>query len=123
MTELENIKVGDKVCIIHQGGWDRRIFRLDICEVEKVTKTQITAMGRRWIKQTGREFGFSEWMNIFLQPLTDEILAKYKRDKEIIEAEEHTMDAVEILKKARGQDALKLAPLAKKIIEAEEDSE
>jgi hypothetical protein len=57
MNELLDIQVGDKVCEMERAGWSQRITHFRIGEVQKISKTQFTAFGRRYLKSSGVEVG------------------------------------------------------------------
>ena len=75
MNELENIKVGDKVIV------GRGYVSDLICNVERITKTQIIVNGRRFSKKNGRLVGGDVWSCDRLTIATDEKIEKLKRDK------------------------------------------
>lgn len=55
---LSDLVVGDEVCVPITAGWGREVTGLHVGPVEKVTATQITALGERWIRSSGRRVGF-----------------------------------------------------------------
>jgi hypothetical protein len=114
MTKLENMKVGDAVCLVHRIGWKQRV-NLDEGVVEKITATQITAMnGRRFKKDTGKEIGThaARWsIQPRLQPLTDELIAEAALGEEYAAAERICAAWAKTLERARDADALELAKL------------
>lgn len=64
-----DIKVGDEVVI------DRKI----IAKVERITKTQFTANGRRFLRNSGFEHGGDYWHPKLAQPATPETLKEAER--------------------------------------------
>ena len=67
-----DIKVGDQVII------DGKV----IAQVERVTKTQFTANGRRFLRNCGWQVGGSKWHFKAAEPATPELLEKVKRRME-----------------------------------------
>ena len=58
MRNLENVEVGTEVAYVRRFGWRLADIQVTKGVVEKVTKTQITALnGRRFNKRTGLELG------------------------------------------------------------------
>jgi hypothetical protein len=120
MNKLDNMKVGDAVCLVRRNGWKQRV---DIYQgaVEKVTATQITAMGgRRFKKDTGREIGNrnSRWsVTPTLEPLTSELLAEAALGEEYAAAERICAAWAKKLERARDENALALAKILPEIPE------
>lgn len=117
MTELNDVKVGDEVCAIYRHQWSQTILRFNRGKVEKVTKTQITALGDKWVKRTGRKVGSGDWSNSRLQLLTPETLAEYENHKKVREDERLCAKAANILKEASEYKAIMLRDIALQIIE------
>lgn len=112
MDELHDVQVGDRVCIAHRAGWSGRIYCLDVAEVEKVTRTQITAFGGRWLIRTGRRVGeISRYSADLLQRLTPEIEAEAAEDAAISAAEKKCRLWAEALRRARNNDAVRFAAM------------
>ncbi len=111
MGDLDNIKVGDAVCIRVRFGWSS--FRLQKGVVEKVTETQITAFGgQRFAKRSGKQIGYGGTFHVpHLMRLTDKLLAEEDQEKRGYEAEQLCKSASEILSRARGEEAIELAAL------------
>lgn len=121
MGKLDDLKVGDAVCVAESGGWDRRILRLNRGTVEKVTKTQVTALGDRWLKSTGCRVGSGGgWSQEYLQRLTPEIEAEFEIDQLMFQAERDCKKASDLLSRQRGENAINLHHLAKAVIAAME---
>lgn len=68
-TDLENVKVGDKV--IFSNGWDE-----SIAIVSKVTKTQIHVGISRYRKCNGRAVGAGVWDRRRIDPYSEEAALK-----------------------------------------------
>jgi hypothetical protein len=118
---IENMKVGDKVCVVTRGGFHGRIYRLEVGEIERVTKTQITAFGRRWMIRTGFEVGsVGSWSRPKIIPYTAEIQNEFDNDKKAKNAERKCAMAGSILSSARGDVALKFSDLAQRITDKHE---
>lgn len=114
MSDLSTLKVGDAVCVIvvtRGTSGVLSIFRKGV--VEKITKTQITAFGgMRYMIRNGRALGTRDsWHTEYIQPLTDKIIARAEHGTRIRSAQMLCSRAAEMLNKARGDDAIRLAAL------------
>lgn len=122
--KLEDLKVGDEVCLLDYRGFgcSRPYFRKR-GRVEKVTKTQITAFdGYRFLVSNGREVGCPHGRFSIpprLTPLTDEILAEVELAEKKDHAEKLCCRVAELLRRARDEDALRLAAMIGDDLKAE----
>lgn len=69
MNNFENAKVGDTVLVTKNSGF--KSYRVK-SSIEKVTKTEITADGTRYKKDSGRAVGSSGWNIEFIYPYSEE---------------------------------------------------
>lgn len=69
MNNFENAKVGDAVLVTKRAGLKPYIVKSSI---EKVTKTEITADGKRYRKKSARAVGDSGWNTEFIYPYSEE---------------------------------------------------
>ena len=112
--KLEELKVGDEVCVTGSAGWQRYLTAKRKGTVEKVTATQITAFGGwRFSRRNGSEIGsgLSYYNRDFIRPYTEEIKTQEAETKKILKAEKIVARAAEILSQARGEKAVQLAAL------------
>lgn len=104
-------KLGEDVCI-HRTGWDGLTIDFQVGKIEKITKTQVTAMGRRWMRSTGREVGCNgDYRSPKLERLTDEIAAQVERDKTVLSAKRKIIQLHDATRKVGKADAVKVAAL------------
>jgi|GEM_PF-6847143 len=110
MGEFESAKIGDPVAIVGSYGWSRRL-RAEFGEIERVTKTQVTAFcGRRFMRHHGLEVGTSnDPRGAILRRDTPELRAKIALDAAYDRAEKKCLDWADRLRRARGEDAVSLA--------------
>ena len=110
--ELENIKEGDRVALVSYGGWSNRITAA-FGTVERTTKTQIVAFGRRFMRRNGFEVGASTsfYSGPRLKVDTPEIRAEVETGNKEAIAERKVRRWAEILHRAKGDDAVKYAAL------------
>jgi hypothetical protein len=119
MSDLENVAVGDMVCMVITHGYRRLIVGLHTGKVEKIKGTQIAALGTRWNKVTGREIGGSSWTPTYLQILTDDLQQEAERGRKTLEVEKTLSRVSAILLKAEGDEAVRWAEvLPQELIEA-----
>lgn len=113
MSDLfEGAKVGDEVCQKMRYGFRSDLFTLSIGKIEKVTATQITALGSKWRRSDGLLISSGDkWRRPYIQPVTPEILAEWAEVKAIIAAEKACEHAAEKLRRAKGEAAVMLAAL------------
>jgi hypothetical protein len=106
-----NTKVGDAVCIKCSAGW--RHYTLRHAQITKVTKTQVVAFDRRWSRRSGDEIGGggNRYNRDYLQRTTPEVLAEAAATQAMIDAERACGNAADVLKRARGEDAVRIAAL------------
>ncbi len=106
--------VGDAVALVHQMGWGSRT-RLTKGTVEKVTKTQVAALGgRRFNIRTGVEIGAPSsryHASPKLARLTPELLAEEAESQQIEAAERKCYAWADLLQRARSDDAVRLAEM------------
>jgi hypothetical protein len=104
-------KVGDAVCIKCSAGW--RHYTLRHAQITKVTKTQVVAFDRRWSRRSGDEIGGTggRWHRDYLLRATPEVLAEAAAMQDMIDAERACGSAADVLKRARGQEAVRIAAL------------
>ena len=76
MSELEDLKVGDKVIV---GGYYTNIR---IRQVEKVTKKHIVVEGNKFSKEFGWIDGCSSYTSDHIRPATEEDIRRVKEDEE-----------------------------------------
>lgn len=69
MNNFENAKVGDAVLVTKNAGF--KSYRVK-SSIEKVTKTEITADGKRYKKESGSAVGSSGWNIEFIYPYSEE---------------------------------------------------
>ena len=69
MSNFENAKVGDAVLVTKNAGFKSYLVKSSI---EKVTKTEITADGKRYKKESGHAVGSSGWKIEFICPYSEE---------------------------------------------------
>lgn len=122
--KLEDLKVGDEVCLLgYRGFGPNRPFFQKRGKVEKVTKTQITAFGgNRFVISSGREVGCAYGRFSYpprLLPLTDEILVEVELAEKTDHAERLCGQVAELLRRARDEDALRLAAMIGDDLKAE----
>ena len=72
--DLHNVKVGDQVVI------SNRSNGLSVANVERVTKTQFVAGGRRYTK-CGREVGADTWSSSYARKPTPELLNRAQSEQ------------------------------------------
>lgn len=109
--KLSDLEVGDKICVIDHVGFGRDRFQLNVGVIERVTATQITALGARWTK-SGRKVGqSSSWDPQFLTVWTSELQAEADQHGVIIRAERVCHDAGSRIGWLRGNDAVRMAAL------------
>ena len=110
MGEFEGAKIGDPVAIVWSYGWSRRL-RAEFGEIERVTKTQITACcGRRFMRHHGFEVGtLIDPRGAILRRDTPELRARIAQDAAHDVAEKKCLDWADKLRRARGSDAVALA--------------
>ena len=77
---LNGLKVGDEVAVHGRGFGDR----VAVYKVEKLTPTQIVVRGDRYDKATGRERGASAYDRMSLEPVTEEVRQKIRRDRLLV---------------------------------------
>ena len=118
--KLEDLKVGDAVALPRYAGWSGRID-LTKGEVERVTKTQIVALGgRRFKKRDGIEVGRKQYgynSAPRLRPVTPELLEEERQDRLEEAAERKCREWAKKLERARGEDALRLADMLPEVPE------
>lgn len=106
----KNAQVGDPVCIVVTYGGFAYFLRLVRGQIERLTDTQVVAIGgRRFSRTTGREIG--QYMRDTLEPLTPELIAREARDAAYEVAERVCYRAAKVLNNARADDAVRLAAL------------
>ena len=112
MTRLNDVKVGDPVCLVHRHQWNGQVSLLRGV-VERVTATQvITLEGRRFKKADGVEVGQgrSSWRAPdVLSPITQELLDEEADSDAKRQALRKCRDWSERLERARGSEAVRLA--------------
>lgn len=69
MNNFENAKVGDAVLVTKTAGFRSYLVKSSI---EKVTKTEITADGKRYRKESRRAVGDSGWNTAFIYLYSEE---------------------------------------------------
>ena len=79
MNNFENAKVGDAALVTKYAGLKSYLVKSSI---EKVTKTEITADGKRYRKESGRAVGSSDWNIEFIYPYSEDKdqTAQYRED-------------------------------------------
>ena len=112
---LARMKVGDPVCIVGRMGWSQRLYFTARGEIERLTPTQIVALGgRRFSRKTGYEIGASGLrgsVSPTLRPLTSELVSKVDAFSREDQAEKECMKVANLLQSARGQDAVRIAAM------------
>lgn len=108
---LSDLVVGDKVCRLTGLG-----VGFATSTVEKVTDDQITAFGERWMRHSGRKVGGGiEYHSDYLMIWTPEVEAEFKAmadlEKRWADAERICWVVGELLRRAGGDDAIRLAAL------------
>lgn len=113
MSDLfPDARLGDEVCMKIRNGWSYDRFTLRTDKIEKVTQTQIVAFGRKWRRSDGLEVGSADkWRRAGIMPVTPEILAEWQAMKAMIRAEKDCARVGEILRRAKGADAIRLAAM------------
>ena len=76
MSELENLKVGDKVIVGGAYSYCR------IRQVEKVTKKHVVVEGNKFSKEFGWIDGCSSYTSDHIRPATEEDIRRVKEDEE-----------------------------------------
>ena len=108
MSDLSELKVGDLVCVVNYGGWGgMKITSAKHGAIERITKTQICALGSRYRIKDGRMIG-GVYLSPRIQLFTDEIKAKIKAAKDEHLAENACYDCGKTLQSLRGEDAMKM---------------
>ena len=108
MSDLSELRVGDMVCVVNYGGWGRgKITSAEHGPVQRITKTQICALGSRYRINDGRMVG-GGYSSPRIQLFTDEIKAKIKAAKDEHLAENACYDCGKTLQSLRGEDAMKM---------------
>lgn len=69
MNKFENAQIGDAVLVTKNAGFKSYLVKSSI---EKVTKTEITADGKRYRKESGRAVGSSGWNIEYVYPYSEE---------------------------------------------------
>lgn len=115
MQKLKDLKLGDPVAIVIEHGWSRDQIELKKGQVERVTATQIVALGgRRFMKSTGCERGNSggRWSSgPVLQPLTQDLLDQEAQCRKERAARKKCDQWRKRLDRASGDDAIMLAAM------------
>ena len=104
-------KLGEDVCI-HRTGWDGVTTEFRVGKIEKITKTQITALGRRWMRSTGREVGCNGgYISPRLKRLTEEIAAQAECDEIVLIAKRKIRQLHDATRRVGKADVVKVAAL------------
>lgn len=109
--KLSDLKVGDKVCCEVGSDFRRRTTILQVGPVEKITATQITALGARWMIRTGNRVGDGAWSRDSLMIWTPELQAEADQAKAEQTARYDCRLAADNLRRLEGADALRIAAL------------
>ncbi|MGB0299407.1 MAG: hypothetical protein ACPGC3_08105 [Paracoccaceae bacterium] len=107
MKKLDELQIGDEVGYLAYSAHGRRVIGGHIGKIEKVTKTQITAIGERWMKSTGRMIGCSSYHGVFLRTDTDKVREEIEQAKRAKAAEKFCRQFSAKLDGMYGDDAIK----------------
>ena len=108
-SDFQDIKVGDVFFVEYRRMGNT--YRLAKEKVDHVTPTQFHCRGIKYRKQDGEIVGSIGWDATTAEPATPKNIARYNSEQQEAVAIRHIQDACEILRKARGEDAIRLAAL------------
>jgi hypothetical protein len=110
MSNEHRFKVGDHVAIIFLAGWSRRKYMRWRGVVDAVHKTgHVIAAGKKF-RQNGSAVGGAPYnTSELLRPWTPELAAELAEAKAMDAAEKLCFQLADALRKARGEDAVRLA--------------
>jgi hypothetical protein len=125
MSSFDNAKVGDQIALVSRNAWNRRISIVR-GKIEKITKTQIVALGgRRFLRSSGFEFDVTcsrFHIRDKIELLTPELIREHDQAGMMDAAEKKCRQWVRKLDRARGEDALALAEMLPDLQDSEAGS-
>lgn len=93
-------KVGDAVFIRNRNG------PMTKATVEKVTATQVTAGGRRFKIDTGKEIGGSDYWTKYIYPSTPELAEQQDKLRQVANAKAGLRKVADMISRVDGDDAV-----------------